>query len=40
MSAIIEEEEKPEFVADHPFMFTIQDKENDMILFMGHVNQL
>lgn len=40
MTAIIEEEEKPEFVADHPFMFTIQDKENDMILFMGHVNQL
>ena len=40
MTAIIEEEEKPEFVVDHPFMFTIQDKENDMILFMGHVNQL
>lgn len=40
MSAIIEEEEKPEFVADHPFLFSIQDKENDLILFMGHVNQL
>ena len=40
MSAIIEEEEKPEFVADHPFMFTIQDKENDIILFMGIVNQM
>lgn len=40
MTAIIEEEEKPEFVADHPFLFVIQDTQNDMILFMGQVNQL
>ena len=38
MTAIIEE--KPEFIADHPFLFVIQDTENDMILFMGQVNQL
>lgn len=38
-TAIIEEE-KPEFVADHPFLFVIQDTENNMILFMGQVNQL
>lgn len=40
MTAILEEEEKPEFVADHPFLFVIQDTQNDMILFMGQVNQL
>ena len=27
----------PEFIADHPFFFTIQDKETGLILFMGRV---
>jgi len=27
----------PNFIADHPFIFIIQDRENGNILFMGHV---
>jgi serpin B len=27
----------PEFIADHPFFFTIQDKETGLILFMGRL---
>ena len=29
-----------EFIVDRPFIFTIQDKESGMILFMGQVNEL
>jgi len=31
------EPEPKEFKADHPFMFFIEDKQTDCILFMGKV---
>lgn len=33
--SLVEEGEKKEFIADQPFVFVIRDVENDMILFMG-----
>lgn len=35
-----EEMESIEFIVDRPFVFTIQDKETGIILFMGQVNNL
>lgn len=35
-----EEMEYIEFIVDRPFLFTIQDKETEIILFMGQVNNL
>lgn len=35
-----EEMEYVEFIVDRPFLFTIQDKETGIILFMGQVNNL
>lgn len=35
-----EETESIEFIVDRPFVFTIQDKETEIILFMGQVNNL
>ena len=32
---LVDEEEKKEFIADKPFIFAIRDVENDVILFMG-----
>lgn len=34
------EDDYVEFVVDRPFLFTIQDKQTGMILFMGQVNNL
>lgn len=36
----IMDEERKEFVADKPFIFVIRDVENDMILFMGSMQNL
>lgn len=33
-----DEPERPEFKADHPFFFTIHQKQTNTILFMGNVN--
>ncbi|CAL1300766.1 unnamed protein product [Larinioides sclopetarius] len=30
----------PEFVDDHPFMFVIYNNKNNLILFMGRVDEL
>ena len=34
---IMNDSESPTFIADHPFLFFIQDDESDTILFMGRV---
>lgn len=31
---------KPEFIVDHPFMVVIYNTKNDLILFMGRINEL
>lgn len=31
---------KPEFIVDHPFMLVIYNTKNDLILFMGRINEL
>ncbi len=37
MSAGVRENSIPEFRADHPFLFLIQDNETETILFIGRV---
>nr|XP_042894558.1 intracellular coagulation inhibitor 1-like [Parasteatoda tepidariorum] len=39
-AAISDPQPTPLFIADHPFMFAIMDNRNNMMLFLGRVNEL
>ena len=40
LTSIMTEQPTAKFIADHPFVFAIEDTQNDMVLFMGQVTQL